>query len=78
VFEYLLNTYENLVTTFKAINYKSFNALEDYLAINVWAGCYKLADYYAKLDKSLYYFIATLLHLYYKTYCDNAWRDKDS
>jgi hypothetical protein len=55
VFKYLLNTYENLATTFEAINYESFNALEDHLAINVQASCYKLADYYAKLDKSLYY-----------------------
>jgi hypothetical protein len=77
VFEYLLNTYKNLATTFEAVNYESFDAPEDHLAINVRAGCSKLADYYAKLDESPYYFIATLLHPYYKTYCDNAWRDKD-
>jgi hypothetical protein len=63
VFKYLLNTYENLVTTFKAIDYKFFNALEDYFTINVRASYYKLADYYTKLDKLLYYFIATLLYL---------------
>ena len=31
-----------------------------------------LADYYAKLDGSLYYFIPTFLHPYYKQYCDNT------
>lgn len=50
VFEYLLITYENLATTFKAINYESFNALDNYLTINFRASYYKLVDYYAKLD----------------------------
>ena len=77
VFEYPLNTYENLATTFEAVDFEAYDAPEDHLAINVRAATYKLADYYAKLDESPYYFIATLLHPYYKTYCDNAWRDKD-
>lgn len=77
MFEYLLNTYENLATTFEAVDFEAYDAPEDHLAINVRAATYKLADYYAKLDESPYYFIATLLHPYYKTYCDNAWRDKD-
>ncbi|KAF2621921.1 hypothetical protein BU25DRAFT_426043 [Macroventuria anomochaeta] len=77
VFKYLLNTYESLATAHKSVDYEAINAPEDHLAINVCAGCNKLADYYSKLDDSPYYFIATLLHPYYKTYCDNAWREKD-
>jgi hypothetical protein len=77
VFEYLLNTYEELVTAYEDVDYEACDAPEDHLAINVRAGYSKLADYYAKLDRSPYYFIATLLHPYYKSYCDNAWRNKD-
>ena len=77
VFEYLLNTFEELVTAYEDVDYEACDAPEDHLAINVCAGYSKLADYYTKLDRSSYYFIATLLHPYYKSYCDNAWRNKD-
>ena len=77
VFEYLLNTYENIASTYESVDYEAQGASEYHLAINVCAGIYKLADYFSKLDESPYYFIATILHPYYKTYCKNAWRDKD-
>ena len=46
----LLNIYESIATTFESVDFEAHNAPEDHLAINMHSDCYKLADYYAKLD----------------------------
>ena len=51
-------------------------APEDHLAINLRAAWAKISAYYAKLDDSPAYYAATILHPYYKTYCDTVWSDK--
>jgi hypothetical protein len=78
IFEHLLNEYEQLVTTYEAVDYNAYDAPEDHLAINLRAAWSKLSKYYLKLDDSPYYFIATLLHPYYKTYFEIAWQDDPS
>jgi hypothetical protein len=44
--------------------------------INLKAAWRKANEYYVKLDRSPAYYAAVCLHLYYKFYCDNSWRDK--
>lgn len=70
IYKYLLTEYEQLATTYKAVNYNKHNAPKDHLAINLQAAVNKLNKYYKKLDESPYYFIAKLLHPCYKTYCE--------
>ncbi|KAF2623978.1 hypothetical protein BU25DRAFT_304747, partial [Macroventuria anomochaeta] len=71
-FDYLLNTYENIATAFESVDYEAYNTPEDHLAINVRAGWNKLDEYHSKLADLPYYYIATLLHPYYKRYYENA------
>jgi hypothetical protein len=77
VFEYILTYYEQRVKAYESVNYNVHNeAPEDHLPINlrtVWA---KASDYYNKLDLSPAYYVATLLHPRYRTYCKLAWADK--
>ena len=74
VFKYILNYYEQRVEAYEAVNYNAHNeAPEDHLAINIRAAWTKANEYYAKLDLSPVYYAATILHPYYKTYCDAAW-----
>ncbi|OCK76588.1 hypothetical protein K432DRAFT_306046, partial [Lepidopterella palustris CBS 459.81] len=47
-----------------------------YLVINIKAAWKRLEKYYNTLDDSPAYYNATILYPYYKSYCDNAWRDK--
>jgi hypothetical protein len=37
---------------------------------------YEAVEYYTKLDESPAYYAATILHPYYKHYCDKAWAEK--
>ena len=74
VFEYLLNYYEQRVQAYEAVNYNAHHeAPEDHLAINMRAAWAKASDYYAKLDLSPAYYAATILHPYYRSYCDQSW-----
>jgi hypothetical protein len=51
VFEYILNFYEQRVTTYNAVNYNAAeDAPEDHLAINLRAALAKANNYYQKLD----------------------------
>jgi hypothetical protein len=77
VYEYLLGYYEQRITSYSDVVYDEHNeAPEDHLAINLRAAWAKASDYYAKLDASPAYYAATILHPYYKTYCDLAWADR--
>jgi hypothetical protein len=74
VFEYILNYYEQRVELYNAVNYNGHNeAPEGHLAINLRAAWAKASEYYAKLDLPPTYYAATILHPYYKTYCDVSW-----
>jgi hypothetical protein len=73
VFKYILNYYEQRAEAYNAVNYNAHDeALEDHLAINMRAAWAKASEYYTKLDLSPAYYAATILYLYYKTYCDVA------
>ena len=72
VFEYLLNTYDNVATVYESVDYEIQRAPEDHLATNVCAVIYKFADYFSKLPNLPHRFIASLLHPYYKISWDNA------
>jgi hypothetical protein len=73
IFEYILTYYDQRVTLYKAVDYNAHNeALKDYLAINLRAALAKASNYYTKLNNSLAYYAATILYLYYKTYCEIA------
>jgi hypothetical protein len=77
VFEYILNYYEQRVEAYDAVNYNDHDeAPEDHLAINLRAAWAKASEYYDKLDRSPVYYAATILHPYYKKYCDVAWSDR--
>jgi hypothetical protein len=77
VFEYILNYYEQRIQVYEAVNYNAHNeAPEDHLAINLPAAWVKASEYYAKLDLSPVYYAATILHPYYKTYCEASWSEK--
>jgi hypothetical protein len=77
VFDYILTYYEQRVKGYEAVDYNAHNeAPEDHLAINLRAAWAKANDYYSKLDLSPAYYAATILHPYYKTYCEVAWADK--
>jgi hypothetical protein len=77
VYEYLLGYYEQRVAAYADVNYNAAaNAPEDHFAINLRAAWAKASDYYSKLNDSPAYYAATILHLYYKTYCDLAWADR--
>lgn len=76
VFEFLLGYYEQRVTSYNDVVYEYDEAPEDHLAINLRAAWAKASDYYTKLDASPAYYAATILHPYYKTYCDLAWADR--
>jgi hypothetical protein len=77
VFEYILSYYEQRVKAYEAVDYNAHNeAPEDHLAINLRAAWAKANEYYTKLDDSPAYYAATILHPYYKTYCDTVWSDK--
>lgn len=73
-FEAILKAYESLSEQYTSVDFNYADAPEDYLAINVRAGWKKLQKYYKKLDDSPAYYAATILHPYYKYYCDNSWR----
>jgi hypothetical protein len=77
VFEYILNYYEQRVKVYEAVDYNAHDeAPKDHLAINLRAAWAKASEYYAKLDLSPVYYAATILHPYYKPYCDSAWSDR--
>ncbi|KAI1523728.1 Dimer-Tnp-hAT domain containing protein [Pyrenophora tritici-repentis] len=77
VFEHLLFYYEQRVKVYEAVNYNAHDeAPEDHLAINLRAAWAKANEYYTKLDDSPAYYAATILHPYYKHYCDKAWVEK--
>ncbi|KAI0568043.1 hypothetical protein Alg215_12395, partial [Pyrenophora tritici-repentis] len=76
VFETILSSYEERVESYSGVNYDEPGAPEDHIAINLRAAWAKANEYYIKLDDSPAYYAATSLHLAYKHYCDNAWRDK--
>jgi hypothetical protein len=71
LFEYILSYYEQRVKAYEAVDYNAHDeAPKDHLAINLRAAWAKASDYYAKLDLSPAYYAATILHPYYKTYCE--------
>jgi hypothetical protein len=73
VFEYILNYYEQRIKVYEAVDYNTHDeAPEDYFAINLRAAWAKANKYYAKLDLSLVYYAATVLHMYYKSYCNSV------
>jgi hypothetical protein len=77
VFEYILNYYKQRIKVYEAVDYNAHDeAPEDHLAINLRAAWAKANEYYAKLDLSLVYYAATVLHPYYKPYCESAWSDR--
>ena len=77
VYEYILTYYEQRVTAYADVNYNAAaDAPEDHLAINLRAAWAKASDYYSRLDESPAYYVAIILHPYYKTYCEAAWADK--
>jgi hypothetical protein len=77
VFEYILNYYEQCTQAYEAVNYNAHNeAPEDHLAINLRVAWVKASEYYTKLDLSPAYYAATILHPYYKTYCEASWSKK--
>lgn len=77
VFEYILSYYEQRVASYADVKYNAHpEAPEDHLAINLRAAWAKASDYYTKLNDSPAYYAATILHPYYKTYCDASWADK--
>jgi hypothetical protein len=77
VFEYVLNYYKQCVELYEAVNYNAHNKdPEDHLAIYLRAAQAYVSDYYSKLDLSLAYYTATILHLCYQTYCDAAWSNR--
>jgi hypothetical protein len=69
--------YEQRVTAYSNVDYNAHpKAPEDHVSINLRAAWLKASDYYSKLDDSLAYYAATILHPYYKLYCEAAWADK--
>ena len=73
MFNYILTYYEQRVKGYKAVNYNAHNgAPKHHLAINLRAAWAKANNYYSKLDLSPAYYAATILHPYYKTYCEVA------
>jgi hypothetical protein len=77
VFEYILSYYEQRIKAYEAVDYNAHDeAPEDHLAVNLRAAWAKANEYYTKLDDSPAYYAATILHPYYKTYCDTVWSDK--
>jgi hypothetical protein len=77
VFEYILLYYEQRVKAYEAVDYNAHDeAPEHHFAINLCAAWAKISKYYAKLDDLPAYYAATILHLYYKTYCNTVWSDK--
>jgi hypothetical protein len=73
VFEYILSYYEQRVKAYEAVDYNAHDeAPKEHLAINLRAAWAKISEYYAKLDDSPAYYAATILHPYYKTYCDSV------
>jgi hypothetical protein len=77
VFEYILNYYEQRVQVYEAVDYNTHDeAPVDHLAINLRAAWAMASEYYAKLDLSPAYYAATILHPYYKPYCDSTWTDR--
>jgi hypothetical protein len=46
--------------------------------INLRAAWTKASEYYTKLDDTPVYYTATILHPYYKTYCDTVGSDKSA
>jgi hypothetical protein len=77
VFDYILNYYEQRVKEYEAVDYNVHDeAPEDHLPINLHAAWAKASNYYSKLDLSPAYYAATILHPYYKMYCEVAWADK--
>jgi hypothetical protein len=76
VYEYLLGYHEQRVAADVDVNYNAAaDAPEDHFAINLRAAWAKARDYYSKLDDSPACYAATILHPYYKTYCNLAWAD---
>lgn len=75
-FEYLLNHYEELAQQYDSVDYNEADSPEDHLGINVRAAWQKAQKYWEKLDDSPAYYASTILHPYYKFYCDRAWRDQ--
>jgi hypothetical protein len=77
VFEYLLNELETLLLLYSNVDFNAHaDAPEDHLTIDLKAAWRKANKYYVKLNRSPAYYAAVCLHLYYKFYCDNSWRDK--
>jgi hypothetical protein len=77
VFEYILTYYEQRVKAYEAVDYNAHEeAPEDHLAINLRAAWAKASQYYAKLDHSPAYYAATMLHPYYKNYCETVWANR--
>jgi hypothetical protein len=79
IFEYLLTYYEQRAASYANVDYNAHpESPEDHLAINLRAAWTKANEYYSKLDDSPAYYAATILHPFYKHYCDKAWAEKPS
>jgi hypothetical protein len=75
-FDSLLTIYEAEKARLSEVDYNSPTSPEDHFKTNVNLGWAKLNKYYSKLDDSPAYYAATILHPYYKYFCDNAWQDR--
>ncbi|KAF2174726.1 hypothetical protein K469DRAFT_613553, partial [Zopfia rhizophila CBS 207.26] len=73
-FEYILRLYEVIVEGFTNVDYNEPDAPEDHQEYNIKAAWKKLRKYYLKFNNLLAYYAATILHPYYKFYCNNSWR----
>jgi hypothetical protein len=76
IFETILSSYMERVESYSGVSYDKPGTPEDHIAINLRAAWVKANEYLVKLDDSPTYYAATSLHLTYKNYCGNAWRDK--
>jgi hypothetical protein len=65
VYDYILGYYEQRAAPYADVVYDEHaESPEDHLAINLRAAWAKASQYYTKLDQSLAYYAATILHPY--------------
>jgi hypothetical protein len=68
-FDCILAIYEAEKDRLSEVDYETEDALEDHYKTSINLGWEKFSKYWNKLDESLAYYAATLLHPQYKFYC---------
>ena len=79
IFNWLLRVFKekkDRVTKVIMEDYLNQEAIEDHFMINLNTAWAKLNDYYLKLNDTLVYYIAVLLHPYFKRFCQNVQKDR--